>query len=104
MLALILLATLSVPPQAPCLPQTVLPVVDDSPVTPAPRVKTCYCSERCICGCNSGEPCECAGPRMGAASTPQPIYRIGSLPQGFTQPATPTYQQSFAPAICLPGR
>lgn len=99
MLTLILLATLAVPPQAPCLPQTVLPVVDDLPKPPS--VKTCHCSERCVCGCNAGEPCACAGPRLSGA---QPTYRIGSLPQGFTQPAAPVYYsvpQGYCPTgVC----
>lgn len=93
MLTLILLATLTAPPQAPCLPQTVLPVVDDTPqVQPAPVVV---------------EP------------VPQVVYRLGSLPSNFTPPNpaaynplpyyAPTYTYPVvggysAPAYCLPGR
>ena len=93
MLTLILLATLAVPPQAPCLPQTTLPVVDDTPqVQPAPVVV---------------EP------------VPQVVYRLGSLPTNFAPPNpaaynplpfyAPTYTYPVvggysAPAYCLPGR
>lgn len=92
MLTLVLLATLAVP-QAPCLPQTTLPVVDDTPqVQPASVVV---------------EP------------APQVVYRLGSLPSNFTPPNpaaynplpfyAPTYTYPVvggyaAPAYCLPGR
>lgn len=81
MLEMILLATLATAPQAPCLPQSMLPVVDDTPPAVDP------------------EPAPVVVP-------PQVIYRIGSLPPTWVPPSPPVYQLApvYAPAICLPGR
>jgi len=80
-LTLLLLVTLTSPPQAPCLPQSMLPVVDDVPrVQPGPVV---------------------------TVTTPEVVYRIGSLPPTWVPPSPPVYYQPapvYAPAICLPGR
>ena len=85
MLTLLLLVTLTTPPQAPCLPQSMLPVVDDVPrVTPAP-----------------------APAPVVTVTTPEVVYRIGSLPPTWVPPSPPVYYQPapvYAPAICLPGR
>jgi hypothetical protein len=52
-------------PQAPPLPQWLLP--------PPPAVKSCPCSPECVCGCNEGEPCDCG-------VSPPPQSRSWSVP------------------------
>ena len=63
MLTTLLLLALSANPQAPRPPQAGLPCVDDTP-----RVKTCLCSERCVCGCNAGQGCACQSRQTPANS------------------------------------
>ena len=81
MLTTLLLLALSANPQAPRPPQAGLPCVDDTP-----RVKTCLCSERCVCGCNSGQECRCqsrqtpANPGTPAMPVFAPVYAPAYAP------------------------
>lgn len=90
MLTLLLLVTLTTPPQAPCLPQSMLPVVDDTPrVQPAPEVVYRIGSL----------------PPTWVPPSP-PVY---SPPVFMQSLYTPTYTPSVVtgydpPAYCMPGQ
>lgn len=49
-----------------------------------PVVKTCLCSDDCVCGCNKGGVCDCGGPRPQAkTSTTRQWYSLAEkLPPG----------------------
>ena len=87
MLTTMLLLALSVNPQAPRPPQAGLPCVDDTP-----KVKSCLCSERCVCGCNAGQGCACQS-RQIQANTGMP-----AMP-GFVPGFAPVYAPAYAPAF-----
>lgn len=48
------------------------------------QVKTCLCSDQCVCGCNEGQPCDCARPTTPAKNTTtRQWYDLGEkLPPG----------------------
>jgi hypothetical protein len=101
MLPLFVLCALSAP-QAPCLPQSVLPVVDDTKpkLVVVVKDKTCLCSDTCSCGCNDGKGCACSvTPIMAAPQVIAPAetttYRIGSFPANWAPPVP-------APAYVMP--
>lgn len=63
-------------------------LVSADDVTPEPAVKTCLCSDNCVCGCNDGGVCDCAGQRSrptapAKTSTVRQWYDLGEkLPPG----------------------
>jgi hypothetical protein len=48
-------------------------------VAPAAKVKSCHCSERCTCGCNLGEPCDCAALKQSSVtSSIRPLVKFSA--------------------------
>jgi hypothetical protein len=50
-----------------------------------PTVKTCHCSTNCVCGCNEGLPCDCAGQQSPVKqAVPTSYATLAECPAGGT--------------------
>lgn len=84
-------------PQAPRPPQG-----PQCRVEPTPSVKTCPCSTECVCGCNSGQPCDCkvtttSSGKVGGMVCEGGVCRMVDTPQ-YSQSTPQTVTYSYAPA------
>ncbi len=75
---------------------------------PAPRVKTCLCSERCVCGCNSGQECACQSRQIptNTGNAGVPVFAGAPRGLGAYTPApvfAPSYVPMYAPAPSFGG-
>lgn len=86
-------------PQAPRAPQG-----PQCRVEPTPAVKTCLCSDNCVCGCNAGQTCDCqVKPVSGSGKVngmvcEGGVCRMTAEPQYSSQSAPQTVTYSYAPS------